>query len=78
MAKPEKTLTETTRSHMHDHHANSQSKVKIKILEKICEINYNFMAKSRDQFSFPCLLALYVGIQKNNFQKKFVVCSVSR
>ena len=55
MTKPEKTLTETTRLHMHDYHANSQSKVKVKIGEKIREINYNFMAKNRDQFFFSFL-----------------------
>ena len=52
MTKPEKTKTETTRLHMHDHHANSQSKVKVKIVKKIREINYNFMSRNRDQFSF--------------------------
>ena len=56
MTKPEKTQTETTLLHMHDHHANSQSKVNI--VKKIREINCNFMAKNRDQFSFSISVSL--------------------
>ena len=79
MTKPEKTQTETTRLHMHAHHANNQSKVKVKIVKKKYAKSITILwLRTAISFLFPFLLAFYVEIQIMNFQKKFVVCSVSR
>ena len=78
MTEPEKTQTKTTRLHMHDHHANSQLKVKVKIVERNEKSITILWLRTAINFLFPFLLAFYVEKQIINFQKRFVVCSVSR
>ena len=54
------------------------AQVKVKIVERNAKSITILLLRTAINFLFPILLAFYVEKQIINFQKRFVVCSVSR